>query len=279
MPVLLALSAAVAWGTADFLGGFASRRGGRVHAVTLSIQLAGLFSIIPVALLIGGRLTFADFWWGFMGGLGSGTALYMLYVGFTKSHTGVVAPIAAIGTAAVPALFGLATGETLSGYQTAGVLIGLVAIWLVSRPGTTSGDGLDSGVGVVYGVAAGMGFALMFISLDQLSADSGAWGVVPVRLAGALLMLSIAGRRRLPMVPGGGIWPAIIVSGFLGSMGNAAFIVATRLGNLSIVAVVGSLFPAATVTLAYLFLHERLSPLQLLGVGAALTAVGLVSTG
>lgn len=92
-------------------------------------------------------------------------------------------------------------------------------------------------------------------------------------------MLSITGLRRLPMVPGGSIRPAIIVSGFLGSMGNAAFIVATRLGNLSIVAVVGSLFPAATVTLAYLFLHERLSPLQLLGVGAALTAVGLVSTG
>lgn len=280
MPVLLALTAAVSWGTGDFLGGVASRRGGRVNAVTIVIQLAGFVTILPVALFTGGRLTVADSAWSTIAGIGSGLALYMLYLGFTKSHTGVVSPIAAIGTAAIPVLFGLATGETLSSFQAVGVPLGLVAIWLVSRPNTSDDLGdLRSGAGVIYGVAAGLSFALMFIALDQLTPGSGAWGVIPVRLGGAATVLVVSGLRRLPAVPLTGVWLPILGSGFLGSMGNLAFIVATRSGHLSIVAVVSSLFPAGTVILAYLFLQERLSRVQLVGVAAALAAVGLVSAG
>jgi drug/metabolite transporter (DMT)-like permease len=280
MPVLLAMTAAASWGTGDFLGGVASRRGGRVNAVTMVIQLAGFATFVPVALWTGGRLTLADLVWSSIAGIGSGLALYQLYIGFTKSHTGVVSPIAAIGTAGIPVLFGLATGETLSAYQAVGVPLGLVAIWLVSRPNAadTVGD-LRSRAGVNYGIGAGVSFAIMFISLDQLSAGSGAWGVLPVRLGGAVTLLVITGFRRLPLVPVASVWLPIVGSGLFGSVGNLAFIVATRLGNLSIVAVVSSLFPAATVILAYLFLRERLSRIQLTGVVAALAAIALVSTG
>ncbi len=279
MPVLLALSAALSWGTSDFLGGVASRRGGRVNAVTLGTQTTGLLAFIPIAVMIEGNLTMADFWWALFGGMSSGTAIYMLYIGFTKSHTGVVAPIAAIGTAAIPALFGLATGETLEPWQALGVLLGLTAIWLISRPGDVHLSDFNTRAGVIYGVAAGIGFALMFIALDQLSADSGAWGVLPLRLGGVVMMLAVTTVRRLPMLADRAVWWLILASGFIGSIGNLAFIVATRDGNLSIVSVVSSLFPAATVGLAFLLLHERLGRVQLIGVGAALAAVALVSAG
>ena len=280
MPVLLALSAAVLWGSSDFLGGVASRRGGRVNAVTLGTQLTGLITFIPVAFLIDGRLTVADSAWALFAGCSAGFAIYLLYIGFTKSHTGVVAPIAAIGTAAIPALFGLATGETLSPSQAAGVVLGLIAIWLVGRPNTRPDPaGRSSGAGVIYGVAAGCGFAIMFIALDQLTAESGGWGVIPLRIGGVMIMLAVSRFRRQPMVAIRDVWLLILTAGFIGSLGNLAFIVATRLGNLSIVAVVSSLFPAATVTLAYLFLAERLSRIQISGVVAALTAVALVSGG
>lgn len=279
MPVLLALSAALSWGTSDFLGGVASRRGGRVNAVTLGTQTTGLLAFIPVALLVEGSLTMADFWWALFGGMSSGTAIYLLYIGFTKSHTGVVAPIAAIGTAAIPALFGLATGETLEPWQAIGVLLGLTAIWLISRPGEVHFSDHDTRAGVGYGIAAGIGFALMFIALDQLSAGSGAWGVLPLRLGGVVMMLAVTTVRRLPMLADRAVWWLILASGFIGSIGNLAFIVATRDGNLSIVSVVSSLFPAATVALAFLLLHERLGRIQLIGVAAALAAVALVSAG
>jgi len=266
VPVLLALGAALSWGTSDFLGGVAARRAGKVNAVTLGTQATGLLTFVPVALLAGGT--------------SSGTAIYLLYIGFMKSHTGVVAPIAAIGTAAVPAIFGLLAGETLAAIQVVGVVLGLLAIWLIGRPSkvpTNLNEQISTGI--FYGVAAGIGFALMFIALDQLSADSGAWGVLPLRLGGVAMMLLVSAVRRLPMVADRSVWPHILAAGFISSMGNLAFIIATRDGNLSIVAVVASLFPAATVALAYLFLAERLGRLQLLGVTAALAAVALVSAG
>ncbi len=280
MPVLLALSAALSWGTSDFLGGVASRRGGRVNAVTLGTQATGLVTFVPVVFLVEGRLTVADFWWALFGGMSSGGAIYMLYIGFTKSATGVVAPIAAIGTAAIPALFGLLRGESLSFSQAVGVLLGLAAIWLISRPGKLPSFGdAPVQIGVFYGMAAGFGFAFMFIALDQLTPDSGAWGVLPLRLGGVVLMVLVSRLRGLPIIAVRSVWPLVIGSGFVGSMGNLAFIVATRLGNLSVVAVVASLFPAATVALAFIFLAERLRRVQLVGVGAALTAVALVSAG
>ncbi|MGI9609015.1 MAG: EamA family transporter [Acidimicrobiia bacterium] len=279
MPVLLALGAALSWGTADFLGGLAARRGGQVNAVTLGAQTTGLVSFIPIALLIGGSMTMVDFWWALGCGCSAGLAIFLLYYGFTKTHTGVVAPTAAILTAGIPALFGLITGEDLTQVQLAGIGVALVAIWLISRPGTTATT-FDTNVrlGVVFGLGAGIGFGLMFIGLDQLTDDSTALAVLPLRLGGVLVMLIVSAVGRLPIVPPRSLILLIAGSGFIGSVGNLSFIASTADGSLAIVSVVASLFPAATVGLAYLFVGERLNKVQLVGVIAALTAVALVSS-
>ena len=280
MPILLALGAAASWGTADFLGGVAARRGGKVNALTFATQTTGLLSFIPVAVVIGGTLTVADFWWALGGGIGSGTAIFLLYTGFSKAHTGVVAPTAAVLTAGIPVIFGLATGEELAAVQTVGIGTALVAIWLISRSGTAATHfDANTRLGIAYGLMAGVGFALMFIALDQLTDDSAAWAVLPLRLGGVVAMLVMSLVRRLPIIPVRSVWLLILGSGFIGSLGNLAFIVATSRGDLAVVAVVASLFPAATIALAFLFLSERLRRTQLIGVFAALAAVALVSAG
>ena len=127
-------------------------------------------------------------------------------------------------------------------------------------------------------LTAGVVFGFMFIGLDQLTDDSAVLSVLPLRFGGVLAILLISALRRVVMRPERAIVPQIIASGFIGSMGNLAFILSTASGALAIVAVVASLFPAATVGLAYLFLGERLSRSQLTGVVAALIAVALVSS-
>ena len=53
-----------------------------------------------------------------------------------------------------------------------GIGIALVAIWLISRAGTTATPfDANVGLGVAFGLAAGILFGLMFIGLDQLSDD------------------------------------------------------------------------------------------------------------
>jgi drug/metabolite transporter (DMT)-like permease len=63
----------------------------------------------------------------------------------------------------------------------------------------------------------------------------------------------------------------------LDSAANVSYLLATREGLLSVVAVVASLYPAGTVFLARVVLGERLGPQRLAGVAAALVAVALIA--
>ena len=66
----------------------------------------------------------------------------------------------------------------------------------------------------------------------------------------------------------------------LGDLGaNFMFGLASTRGLVSLVSVLGALYPVVTVLLARLVLAERLRPIQALGVAVALTGVVLISAG
>jgi drug/metabolite transporter (DMT)-like permease len=60
---------------------------------------------------------------------------------------------------------------------------------------------------------------------------------------------------------------------------NLLFALASQRGFLSVTSVLGSLYPVVTVLLARAVLHERLRPVQQVGVTGALLGVVLVSMG
>jgi drug/metabolite transporter (DMT)-like permease len=69
----------------------------------------------------------------------------------------------------------------------------------------------------------------------------------------------------------------MVVSGVFDTLANVLFLVATRMGDLGISAVVVSLYPVVVVLLARVVLGERLSRTQLLSAGLALTASALLA--
>jgi drug/metabolite transporter (DMT)-like permease len=77
-------------------------------------------------------------------------------------------------------------------------------------------------------------------------------------------------------VPGLGL---AVLCGFIDMLANALYLVAARVGPLSIVVTLSSLYPASTVLLARLVLGERLNLWQVSGVGCALAAVVLIVSG
>ena len=277
MTVLLGLLAALSVGTSDFLGGLASRRADPV-VVTASSSLAGFVMALAAALVVVGELTVADVAWGALGGVALAVGLVALYAGYARARVNIAAPVAGVGAAALPVLVESLVGdEVLSPTATAGVLLGLVAIGLVSIAHNEQRGTVGSSV--LYGLGGAAGIGLLFVCLANTAEDSGLWPIVAARGSGFVVLAAIIAARRLPLAASRDVWPHVVGIAALVTAGNTMFLTATRLGSTSVAAVLNSLFPAVTVFWAWLVFRERLRGVQMLGLGVALVAVALIASG
>jgi drug/metabolite transporter (DMT)-like permease len=71
--------------------------------------------------------------------------------------------------------------------------------------------------------------------------------------------------------------PGLVAVGILDVSAAALFAVASSQGMVSLIGVMASLYPIATVLLAHVVLGERLAVSQRVGAGAAFAGVGLIS--
>lgn len=277
MTVILGLLAALSVGTSDFLGGLASRRAKPV-VVTASSTLVGFLLAFVAASVVAGEVTVADLGWGALGGVALALGLVALYAGYARSRVSIAAPVAGVGAAGLPviveALFG---DDTLSRAATAGILLGLVAIGLVSI--TRSDQRGTVGSSVLYGLGGAAGIGLLFVCLANSAEDSGLWPIVAARASGFVVLMAIMGAKRLTPSMSGRGWLLVIAIAALVTAGNTMFLTATRVGSTSVAAVLNSLFPAVTVFWAWVVFGERLRKVQLLGLGVALVAVSLIAAG
>ena len=276
MAVLLALLAAVAYGLSDFLGGLVSRRTS-AWSVAVVGQASSAICVAVAALLLPGDPTRTDLLWGLLAGIGSGTGAAFLYRGFSSGRMGVVAPVSAVGATLVPVLAGTLGGEELSLLVWGGILAALPGIWLVSR---TPGDPLECGApresvaaGAVDGALAGVGFGLLFAALGQVPDGAGWWPLTVCQAASVPAVVLLALALRAEWVPRGRAVRLAALCGPIGAAATGAFLLATQSGFLTVAGVLTSLYPASTVLLAALVLHEKVHRAQ--GVGLALCGVAV----
>lgn len=285
MSSLLALLSAATYGAADFLGAVAAARSTTIASV-ISSQAAGLFLLaILLPLLPHAIVSPADIAWGGVAGLTGGAGVALLYRALAIGPMSVVAPLTALCAAAIPVAVGLAFGERLSTLTAAGIVLAAVAIILVGQPRPT-GDSPPtstsrhvSGKGVGVALAAGIAVGLFFVSLERTSAASGLWPLVPARIVAVGLFTVVALATRGPVLVPRSVMRVAVGGGTLDVLANALYLAAVQQGPLSVVATLASLYPASTVVLARVVLGERLSRLQALGIGAALTATLLIVRG
>lgn len=274
MGAFLAVLAAGAFGTADFLGGLAARRGTPLVAAVIS-QIAGFAVLVPVVLLQPAPADHASMVWGTLAGASGGLGLVLLFRALAAGAMALTAPVVAVVAAGVPVLAGLAAGERPNLQAWAGVVVGLVAVAAISRPAAGSGRLAWQPVGLA--LASGTSIGLFLVCLSRASPAAGMWPLVAARTGSlALLSLAVLATRSGWRVEPAGLRLAV-VSGLLDMTANALFLLALRRSFLVLVAVLVSLYPAATVGLAVGLLRERLERSQLAGVGLALAAIGLIA--
>jgi drug/metabolite transporter (DMT)-like permease len=178
----------------------------------------------------------------------------------------------------LPAIVGLSTGDRLSVLVAVGIVLALPAIAMVSWQGADA-VGPAIGSGLLYGALAGVGFGWLFIAFDRAGTDAGAWPLLPSTAVGLLLVLPFGRGSGRPNATWRGPGLLAGASGLLGGLSNLLFLRASGAGQLAVVAVLTSLYPAATVVLARVLLHERWTRVQAAGLLISAGAVVLVSLG
>ena len=280
-PVLIATLCGLIWGVGDFAGGKAAQRAASLPVAwgskLIGLPLLGLYLLLTYVPPQLGPMA-----WGALAGAAGMGGLGLFYRALAAGAMAVVAPVTAVTSAAIPVVVGLLLGEPATGLRLLGIGCALAAIALISlvprRPGEPA---RVTGVMLGLSFAAGVAFALYFLLIRQAGrvADGpvGLWPVVASQ-ASALIFggLVILLRRPGPWPHGGTIgW--MVVAGPFDMTSNALFLVASRTGDLSVVAPLASLYPVTTVILALVVDRERLRAVQVVGLALAVMALLLVS--
>ena len=275
--IALALGSSLVWGCADFLGGMLTRRLA-LAGVTVVSQGAGF---VALTLWLGGdgfQLDARAFWLGALAGIGGGLGLLAFYKALAVGTMSVVSPVAACG-ALVPFALSLATGERPSGLVVGGAVAALAGAVLASAEEHASTEpGRRQGALLALVAAFALGLFVYFLGL------AGKHGATLSALFGArvgslaLLVTAVLVTRSKLRLTRRDV-PAVALLGLLDTGANALFVLASARGYLSIVSVLGSLYPVVTVLAAHLLLGERISRVQRWGVAVALAGVAVVASG
>jgi drug/metabolite transporter (DMT)-like permease len=279
MAVFLGLLVALAYGSGDFFGGLSAKRNPATSVVAVS-QLFGLLILVVGFVAVRPDLASGkDLALGAVSGLIGVVGVVLLYRGLAGGAMGVVAPLTGVGAAVLPVGWGLVTGERPSALAMVGVIAALAAIALVAGGEAKEEERTAGRKGVLLALGAGAAFGGVFIVLASTSDDAGFWPLVSARGASVGTMVLVALAGRLSFRVDRDTLPVVALAGILDVTANGLFLLAAREGLLSLVAVLSSLYPAATAFLARVFLAERLQPPQLAGVGLALFGVTLIAAG
>src|SRR5438105_834978 len=275
--IALALGSSLVWGCADFMGGGWSRRL-PLAAVTVVSQSAGFAGLIGWLAGTGFALDGRALGLGCLAGVGGAIGLAAFYRALSVGTMSIVSPVTACG-ALVPFALALAAGESPSALVVGGAVVALAGAVLASAEEHRAGDaGRRRGALLAIVAAVAIGLFVYFLGLAGRDGETLS-ALVGARIGSLTLLLGAAAATRSSLRIDRGSLPAVAALGVLDTAANCLFVLASARGYLSIVSVLGSLYPVVTVLAAHLILGERISRTQRWGVAVALAGVAVVASG
>ncbi|MFA5844001.1 MAG: EamA family transporter [Coriobacteriia bacterium] len=277
LTALLASTGAALFGSADFLGGSASRKSPAL-AVCAAMYLVGVVLLALLLLVVRPREVSAiDFAWGVSSGVFGMVGVLALYAALATGRMSVVAPLTAGLAGAGPAAFDLLRGTRIGVSSLIGIGLALVAVVVVS---TTKGAVEEHGMptkAIVLSVLSGTTLGCSLVSLSLTVPASGFAPLLVARIVGLAIMGVALFARSKSVSWDAGSMRLAALAGTLDAGANIAILSAIRIGPLAVASVVGGLYPVVTMLLARMFLGERLQRHQAFGVAIALAAVVLTA--
>lgn len=301
MPAVLGLLSAIVYGSADFLGGVASRRIGPIRTTAVG-AVSGLVLLLVALPFVGGTWSAAALGWGALSGLAGSVAIGLLYGCLAIGPMSILSPLTALVSAVVPMVWGLVGGDRFGLVGSLALGLALIAVVLVGFV-PEKGAVRPSGRALLMAVGAGAMLGVFLILLDQTPRDSGVVPLIANRAvngavmwsAVALLVYRSAARvdavasvdaARPVNAPARVDAPArlerlgvgiAIAGGTIDAFANVLILLGLRLGELTTISVLVGLYPAGTILLAAVVLRERVAPVQWVGLTLAVVAAALLA--
>ena len=277
LSVFFGISTALCWGTADYIGGSASRRVG-AYGMALGTVACGLLLLLLLSLVLPeAPITSLGWLWSMLAGIFDALGILLLYMAMTSGRLSLAAPVSALTSAALPVVFGMLTQGVPELNIVTGLFLALVAVWLVSQNAETEPNKRIRLSELRLPLLSGICLGMFLILMHAGSPKALIMPMIAVRCGGvaALFLLFVASKgQALPVaLP----WRLIILNAMLDVGGNGLYILAGQAGRMDVAAVLSSLFPGTTVLLAWLILKESISRLQFAGILVALAAIVLLT--
>ena len=286
LAIAFALYTSCAYGVANFLAPVLLRRHA-FAAVLLTGQVAalvgcvGLLTLSAEALPTAGAVGLAA-----LAGVGNAAGLAGFYEAVRFGPLSVAAPVGAT-SAVLPVVVGVVGGDALGAAQVAGIVLAIGGAALASRRAGALDDEAhwDLPRCVALAAVSALGLGVLLAALPAAAEDDRLFWALTVQrsVIVACFVALIAVRRQAFAVPAGFALPtragraALVLPGLLLLTGTLMYVLAAERGQLSVVAVCGSLAPLVTVGLAIAVLGERVSRAQAAGVAAAVAGVCLIA--
>ncbi len=277
MAILFAIFSSLLWGSADFQGGRLAKSHPAIAVAGASQAMGLACGVILVSFTGAWRVPgfglHGYIFSGILAGLAGYGGLICLYAGLATGKMGVVSPISSLSSV-IPVTIALVGGEILSGLQGLGIATAVLGAFCASGPELSRGISMRPVV-LATGAALGFGTALTFMARGSVT--SAVMTMVTMRMTTFLVSGIIAlkvgnlggfARKDLSM---------LLFIGAADFFANVLVGVASKIGPVSVVMVLGSLFPIMTAVLAFKILHERLHPVQYVGIVLAIGGVALLS--
>jgi drug/metabolite transporter (DMT)-like permease len=281
--VLLGIAAALSWGFADF----AARFTGRAVGPTLATLAMLTISAGAITLYLGWEGAAMDWRWPSLllptlSGVGIAAATLLLYYGLATGPVTIVSPIAGSYPALVVG-FEVLTGFRPSLAQWCAMAVTLIGVVVVARAGGHfSESGRFSSAAMRQATFAAIGACLMFavgvVAGQQAVPDQGELGTLWIsRIVSMLVVLVVVAARRERPVFAWRWLPLLTAQGLLDGGAYLAIFAGSAGDGAAIVAVVSSGFGVVTTLLGRLFLAERVTAVQWLGIALVFGGVAVLS--
>lgn len=275
-----AFFASVLFGAADLWGGLAARRAPAALVAMYSAfaALALLFVAMP---FIPGRPATPDLLWGAAAGVASTAGSALIFKALALGPMSLASPVLCIVGLCLPVLVGVALGERPSPVAWAGVAIAALAIPALAQ---TDEGGESRGRAhirrtLLVSIAAGLAAGCFLTCVGRIGSSAGLAPLIVARSVSIAIFIVVFLAMRRPLLPPANARPLAALAGATDSAANVAYWIATHGAPMSLAASLVSLAPATTVLIARVFLGERWTGWQKVGLVLALASGALISRG